>query len=205
MKLPKLIPGKKLQATARRVRAGVAERAPERAVAEYDEEEPAMRFSSAFMVVLLLHVTAFGGIYAFDHIKARRTPAPAGASVAKTEATAPATEVSATAPATKVEATSSIAKARSEQSEKAPVTAEKRETPERPAASAKPAVYTVVKGDNPVTIAHHFGVSYDELLKVNNIEDPKKLQIGQKLRIPGKKLGETSGKLTSQAHTNAAE
>lgn len=46
--------------------------------------------------------------------------------------------------------------------------------------------YVVVKGDNPVAIARKFHVSYDELLKINKIEDPKKLKIGQKLKIPTK-------------------
>jgi len=66
-----------------------------------------------------------------------------------------------------------------------------------PSVSAKPAasvksitdsgtVYTVVKGDNPVAIARKFHVKYDDLLKLNKIENPKKLQIGQKLRIPAK-------------------
>ena len=45
-------------------------------------------------------------------------------------------------------------------------------------------IYVVVKGDNPVTIARHLHVSYDALLELNQIDDPRKLQIGQKLRIP---------------------
>jgi LysM repeat protein len=44
--------------------------------------------------------------------------------------------------------------------------------------------YIVKKGDNPVTIAKRFKVSYDDLLALNHIEDPHKLQIGQKLLIP---------------------
>jgi LysM repeat protein len=48
----------------------------------------------------------------------------------------------------------------------------------------------VVKGDNPVTIARHFHVDYDALLQLNQIEDPRRLQIGQKLHIP--KRSETS-------------
>jgi len=44
--------------------------------------------------------------------------------------------------------------------------------------------YTVAKGDNPYSIAKKLKVSYSELLKVNKIEDPTKLQIGQKLTIP---------------------
>jgi LysM repeat protein len=45
-------------------------------------------------------------------------------------------------------------------------------------------VYTVVKGDNPVTIAKKLNVPYDNLIALNHIEDPRKLQIGQKLSIP---------------------
>lgn len=44
--------------------------------------------------------------------------------------------------------------------------------------------YTVVKGDNPYKIAKRFHVSYDSLIKLNNITDPRKIQIGQKLKIP---------------------
>ena len=42
----------------------------------------------------------------------------------------------------------------------------------------------MAKGDNPVAIARKLHVSYAGLLKLNKIDDPKKLQIGQKLRIP---------------------
>src|SRR5947209_3585202 len=47
-------------------------------------------------------------------------------------------------------------------------------------------VYVVAKGDNPVTIAKKFKVSYDDLLALNHIDDPHKLKIGQKLLIPDK-------------------
>ncbi len=45
-------------------------------------------------------------------------------------------------------------------------------------------VYLVQKGDSPAGIAKKFKVSYADLLRANNIEDPKRLQIGQKLVIP---------------------
>lgn len=48
-------------------------------------------------------------------------------------------------------------------------------------------VYTVAKGDNPYSIAKKLHVSYSELLSVNDIKDPTKIQIGQKLKIPAKK------------------
>jgi LysM repeat protein len=44
--------------------------------------------------------------------------------------------------------------------------------------------YTVVKGDNPWKIAKKFKISQDELMKANGITDPKKIQIGQVLKIP---------------------
>ena len=53
-------------------------------------------------------------------------------------------------------------------------------------AAAAPGTYKVVKGDNPYTIAKNVGVSSQELLKLNGIEDPTKLQIGQVLKVPGK-------------------
>src|SRR5205823_7415264 len=58
----------------------------------------------------------------------------------------------------------------------------------KPVESAAPIekVYVVAKGDNPVTIAKKLKVSYDELLAINHIDDPRKLQVGQKLLIPAK-------------------
>ena len=44
--------------------------------------------------------------------------------------------------------------------------------------------YVVKKGDTPVAIARQFGVSVDELLKTNNITDPRSLQVGQTLKVP---------------------
>jgi LysM repeat protein len=44
--------------------------------------------------------------------------------------------------------------------------------------------YTVVKGDNPYKIAKKFKISTEALMKANNITDPRKIQIGQKLKIP---------------------
>lgn len=45
-------------------------------------------------------------------------------------------------------------------------------------------VYEVVAGDNPYSIARRLNVSYQALIDLNNITDPTKLQIGQKLKIP---------------------
>ena len=45
-------------------------------------------------------------------------------------------------------------------------------------------VYVVKAGDTPAAIAEQFKVKADDLLAVNNIDDPRKLQIGQTLKIP---------------------
>jgi LysM repeat protein len=47
--------------------------------------------------------------------------------------------------------------------------------------------YVVAKGDNPYSIAKKLHVSYNELIAINEIKDPTRVQIGQKLKIPQKK------------------
>ena len=46
--------------------------------------------------------------------------------------------------------------------------------------------YVVRKGDTPLKIAREHGCTYDELMKVNSIRDPKKIQMGQVLKLPVK-------------------
>jgi LysM repeat protein len=47
-------------------------------------------------------------------------------------------------------------------------------------------VYTVVKGDTLVKIAHRFKTTTTALMEENNISDPTKLAIGKKLKIPSR-------------------
>jgi nucleoid-associated protein YgaU len=56
--------------------------------------------------------------------------------------------------------------------------------PEPTPTSVPEQVYIVKAGDNPATIARQFSVKTEDLMSLNNIEDPQKLQIGQTLRIP---------------------
>ena len=99
------------------------------------------------------------------------------------------------APVTKTTETKTAPAAKSADAKPAPIVkAAETSAPSKPAASeapkaeAKPAApdksYTVAKGDNPYSIAKRMKVSYNELIKANNIQDPTKLQIGQKLIIP---------------------
>jgi LysM repeat protein len=197
------------------------------------EEEPTTKLSTAFVVVLVLHLVAVGGIYAFHSIKAKRreadgTALTASAGAAKEVATkseavakpqpavAPPTQTAAVpvpapipAQPAKVVAALSTEKAPAgpsavvPQPAKAPGaagstnvatsaaggggTAAKTATgasTNGSAAAGSPKTYTVQRGDNPVMIAKRLGVNYDELLKLNGVDNPKKLQIGQVLKLP---------------------
>ena len=213
MKLPFRPPNKKkLQAaTARRMRE-----------ADYTEE-PNVKLSSAFVVVLVLHVVAVGGIYAFNAIKAHQPPAYEEADAPQTHAAAQPSIAPAQAPdapaATPAPATLTyrvksgdtilrIAAANGTTAAKiidmndlrdsgpihvgqeltlpaAPAPAED-QVPKPVALRDSGNTYTVKSGDTPVGIARKLHVGYDDLLRLNKIEDPKKLRIGMKLKVPAK-------------------
>ena len=205
------------------------------------EDEPTTKLSTAFVVVLVLHLVAVGGIYAFHSIKAHRREADGTAVAANPSASkkaapaqpapvAPAQEAKAAAPApvpAVAPASKQAVAVQQPAAAPAPVASAPVAQPAKPAASggivdkslsAAPAApsavlpqpkapaptastkaagpssaetaqrtYTVAKGDNPVSIAKKMGVSSEELLKLNGLEDPKKLQIGQVLKVPAKK------------------
>lgn len=226
-KLPKFpkLKGKKIEANTRRMTRESA--------GELDE--PNMKLSSAFIIVLVLHVVAVGGIYAFNSIKSNRAPAvdptyrpssAKSAAASRSDEDATGTVVPAamtgTAPApvprvrrvrsgetlsqiaseagvtvTDLEVENGLksgAPLRAGQELRMPSDAGNSRPAERKTVAAKSSAavrdsadtYTVVKGDNPVAIARKFGVSYSDLLKLNNIDDPRKMQIGRKLHIPPK-------------------
>ncbi len=246
-------PRKKLNTTAR----ASSRRIPDDA---FYDEEPNMKLSRAFIVVLILHVVAVGGILVFNNMKASSTldpgeltgtnevGSPALASVAsdatpsrrhhflragetlsrvasiydvpvpdlvkvnnlrndstlqvgqrliipqKDEVNAVAAPVTPAMPplptmsAQNSHAVAPIVPARLSTADLVQAT-EQRSAP-APTTSAAGSdsgqTYTVVKGDNPVGIARHLGVNYQELLDLNGIEDPRLLQIGQVLKVPAK-------------------
>lgn len=252
-------PPKKLNATARAAR---------QTMEDYDSEEPTTKLSSAFIVVLILHVVAVGGIYAFNSIKASRRdhdasakisetappiagkPASTGDAVAASAASNPAVaphrvepnaaavtahpatahqyEVKASDTLTKIAfaykttpaeimATNNLkegavlrpgqmlvipaAKATPKPAVEAPKTtatanntaaataAPVAATPaaDIPPTRTTPGLYTVKKGDTLTSIAKTYGLSLDDLSKANKITDPKKLQLGQVLKVPPRK------------------
>jgi LysM repeat protein len=147
-----------------------------------------MKLSRALLIVLLLHVVAVSGIIAFNAIKTRQSSfVPAAA--ANTENNPVATLGSPIKPDRSNPRSALAQRENAAGDEPKPShlpakddhvkSAEHRKIP---APSGK--LYTVVKGDNPVTIAKKLKVSYDDLIALNHIEDPRKLKIGQKLLIP---------------------
>ena len=153
---------KKLRATAVRRPLRMSASA-----ADYgDLAEPSMKLSRALLIVLLLHVVAVAGIIAFNAIKTRQASLPSAAS--PTTVGIASADTKPQAPALNPPASPKIGT----------------KPPAKVSDSGK--VYVVAKGDNPVTIAKKFKVSYDDLLALNHIEDPRKLKIGQKLSIPEK-------------------
>jgi LysM repeat protein len=182
MKMPTLFRRKKLRAsTARRSLAVPSDM-------DFEEmSEPNMKLSRALLIVLVLHVVAVAGIIAFNAIKTRQgsLPPPPLANNAKTAEAPPSA-----GPLSKEK--ESVTPSHAEEKPAHTNIAKEDSKSERTKHSAKSSIpdsgktYVVAKGDNPVTIARKFKVSYDSLLALNHIDDPRKLKIGQKLLIPAK-------------------
>ncbi len=208
---------------------------------EYEEEQPTTRLSSAFVVVVLLHVVAVAGIYMFNSIKANRRSQEvlAGPEKEKTvekkpapSIPEPALPVRTTAPASlvggmrvhhvragdtliKVAALHGVSAAElaeangmketstlrtgtvlnlpaarpagaADQRKKEFLAKQSEEAAPKASAKALPKTYTVQKGDTLVGIVRKLGVSYEDLVKLNKIDDPKKLQINHVLKVPPK-------------------
>lgn len=217
------------------------------------DEEPNMKLSRAFIIVLILHVVAVGGIFAFNTIKTNEMervgtgPGPvasssglkdltqtSGSPRAPTETTASdrvhlvqagesllsissrygvreedlrvenslpengllqpgqrlrlpvgATAATTTPGTTPAPTAAQQATPRTAPDPAAQMARETRTT-DAPASGGSTKVYQVQPGDNPYSIAQKHGVNYADLLEANNIEDPRRLQIGQELVIPAR-------------------
>lgn len=180
MILPKVFASKskkKLRATAVRKPLRIA------ATAEYDDlAEPNMKLSRALLIVLLLHVVAVAGIIAFNAIKTHQasalpvshSPSASTDSVTKSDAGAhPAT-------------TKEVSHSDNSKTAKAATKDDHKTEHARSTVADSGKTHVVARGESPLTIAHKYKVSYDDLLSINHIDDPHKLQIGQKLIIPAR-------------------
>ena len=224
----------------RKLRTAAARKSARYDEEEYFVEEPNVKLSRAFVVVLLLHVVAVGGIFAFSTLKDRQSSVnsvknqPAIASPTSTPAANIAngrahSSNSSNSPSSsnqnlvyQVKAGDTLAGIAAQfgltardletannlapgtivalgreliipehTNVKAGAELEKLLDSRQPAARTATAAggengkfYTIQRGDNPATIARKFKITASELLRVNNIDDPKKLQVGQRILIP---------------------
>jgi LysM repeat protein len=155
-----------------------------RAASIEEEEEPTTSFTTALVVVVLLHLVAAGGVYMFESIKTHHPNAFAEGTrgtVATTKA-----DMAAPSAAPAVAAPVAVAPKTADPVKKSAVATTAATTTASAEIKDSGTTYTVVKGDNPVNISRRLHVSQEDLLKLNKIDDPKKLRIGLKLRVPAK-------------------
>jgi len=172
--------------------ATAAQRAAPAPVVE-EGEEPVTSFKTAFVVVILLHVVMIGGVVMFSSMKSRGTgeavepaAAPAASPAAPVVAQPAATPEAAVtndlrqpdAPVVRPTATPIPAPVVKPSATPAPVASGVKD-------SGK--VHTVMKGETLTSIARKFKVDQGDLAKLNNVSDPRKLRIGQKLKVPVKR------------------
>ncbi len=160
-------PARRPSAAPLRASAATAEDAYEEE--DYEEgEEPNMKFSHALIVVLVLHLVAVGGVFAFNWMKAKQTAeskAPKAAAVASSapaEKSVPAPQNTAVKPAT-IEGWNGK-------------------------------VHTVAAGDTLTRIASLYGTTIEALEKANGITTYSMIRVGQGLKIPGNEKSTSTAK-----------
>lgn len=173
----KRTPRKKLRAAGQRSAAKYAEE-------DYSAEEPNVKLSRAFVVVLLLHVVAVGGIFAFSALKDQQTGKAESANGKAAPSLTKAVRDSGTPDKPGNKAVAPDGQRLVDSSHLAGAGGGKGSNVAQEGSGEAGKFYVVQSGDSPARIAKKFKVSYADLLKMNNIEDPKKLQVGQKLVIP---------------------
>ena len=177
IKIPHLFNAKKLSAaTARRASAASAgmnfEGIP----------EPNMKLSRALLIVLLLHVVAVSGIIAFNAIKTReRAFVPPTSSETENK---PADTAQTANHASTDNARVAVAQKENDRQHEPKISRSPAKDGQVKTVSSSGKTYIVKKGDNPVGIAKKLKVSYNDLIALNHIDDPRKLRIGQKLLVP---------------------
>jgi LysM repeat protein len=177
LKIPRLFnPKKMLAATACRASA---------ASAGMDFEgipEPNMKLSRALLIVLLLHVVAVSGIIAFNAIKTRER-AFVPPTLTETENKSADTAQTANHASNNKALGAATQKENDRQHDPKPSHSPAKDEQAKTVSSSGQ-TYVVKKGDNPVAIAKKLKVSYNALMTLNHLDDPRKLQIGQKLLVP---------------------
>ena len=181
IKLPLRKPGPPLKRPPQlKLKASVARSRRAPVIEEEDfleEPEPNMRLSHAFVVVLVLHVIAVAGVFAFNSIKARQTDIFSAIKEEPAQSAAASSAESTSAP------TVPTAGDTSDPSNGAVQPAAGNPIAPAPVASA-PKTYELQPGETLTKVATAFDVSVADLKKLNNITDPKTIRAGTVLMIP---------------------
>jgi LysM repeat protein len=161
--------------------------------ASYDDDDSSNRLSGAFIIVLVLHVIALVGVFAFSRMKDPKPYAPTpnskqqatidGSGVSTREEAAPPTpDAVNTAPPAVQYASLQSAKPPSTALELQRTTFE----PSRSAPRAGNRAYVVKNGDNLTRIAVAYGVRTEDLITANQLKGDE-IKPGQELVIPDAK------------------
>lgn len=139
---------------------------------EYDAQaEPSMKLSHAFIVVLVLHVLAVGGVFAFNTLK--------------TTQAAPGKKSAPIAEKNVEKSTEPVAKAPVQAAPAAAPAAAAMKPAAKPADAAADA-HTVAAGDTITRIATQHKTTVEAIEKANGLEPTATIRVGQVLKIPAK-------------------
>lgn len=162
----------------KRLHAATAARRMAPGVEDDYDDEPTTRLSSAFFVVLILHVVAVGGIYAFNSIKAHRRGFEPASKTGTAKSGNTKDDRAAAAKLTGEEAALPVKTAAGAETSLLP-------TAVTPVSNSR--VYHVKAGDTLSKIAHQYGITVAELQMVNSSKETALLRPNQILNLPAPK------------------
>lgn len=154
------------------------------------EAEPNMKFTHALFVVLVLHLIAVGGVFAFNWMKTKQGGDSAQTAKAAAEkSVTPETGTAGADPAAKAE------------------TAAAKPAPSKPANldGWEGRTHTVQAGDTLTLIASTHKTTVQAIEKENEITSYSLLRVGQVLKIPGGEKTAKTASASSKSGANAAK
>ncbi len=151
--------------------------------ASYDEDESSNRLSGAFVVVLLLHIVALVGVFAFAKVKESRAAQMPPEPQKKTATTKSSAKLTAPAVAPALAASSAPV-----QENPAPAPAPRGAAPSPTAAPEAGRRHVVKIGETLGKISVAYTVPVSELMKSNNLKNEADVHTGQLLTIPEGKI-----------------
>lgn len=163
---------------------------------EYDAQaEPSMKLSHAFIVVLVLHVLAVGGVFAFNTLKTTQAAPGKKSAPAAEKNVEKSAEPAAKAPVQAATAAAAPAAA--------PTTAVSK--PAAKPADAAADAHTVAAGDTLTRIATQHKTTVEAIEKANGLEPTATIRVGQVIKIPAKAAAAKPAETTAVAKAAPAK